>query len=286
MPDPNAKPLPQEEEQLDPQEQIEVPEEEAPVAGQTLDLDEEDANEAALKTLDNKAFAAMRKEASEAKKERDALKARIADYEKRAAQPVQYAPPPAPVSTNREMIGGVPVPQTKQEWDALARHDWQTAVDMRSIIAARKVQEDVRRVDTSTRVLEDSKQRVLSRHPELNDTNTEKSQIYLSILDKNPEYLTMSKGPVLAMRDMEEEMEARGYTREQIFDSKKVIARNEAARVNRGALTGGGRMPEKQGRTVQLSKDDLEFCKTQGLDPKDYARERLALENNRKGAQL
>jgi hypothetical protein len=45
-------------------------------------------------------------------------------------------------------------------------------------------------------------------------------------------------------------------------------------------------MPEKSGRTVQLSKEDLEFCKDQGIDPKDYARERLQLETNRKGAQL
>jgi hypothetical protein len=85
---------------------------------------------------------------------------------------------------------------------------------------------------------------------------------------------------------MEEEMEARGYTREQIFDSKQAAARNEATRVNRGALTSGGRMPAAQGRTVQLSKDDLEFCKTQGLDPKDYAKEKLALDTNRRGAQL
>ena len=285
--DPNAKPQPLDEEVQQPDEQIEVPEEESPAAGKTLDLDEEDATDKEFKSLDNKAFAAMRREAAEAKRERDALKTRIADYEKRAAQPAPqpavYQPPPNP---NREMIGGVPVPQTKQEWDALARHDWQTAVDMRSIIAARRVQEDVKRVDTSTRVMEDSKQRVLSRHPELNDGASEKSKIYLEVLDKNPEYLTMSKGPVLAMRDMEEEMEARGYTREQIFDNKKAVARNEATRVNRGALTSGGRMPAGQGRTVQLSKDDLEFCKTQGLDPKDYAKEKLALEGNRKGAQL
>jgi hypothetical protein len=45
-------------------------------------------------------------------------------------------------------------------------------------------------------------------------------------------------------------------------------------------------MPEKQGRTVTLSKDDLEFCKSQGIDPKDYAKERLDNEARLKGAQL
>jgi hypothetical protein len=184
------------------------------------------------------------------------------------------------------MIGGVPVPQSQQEWDALARQDWKTAVDMRSIIAARSVHAEVKRVDKNASVMEESKNRVLTRHPELNDQNSEKSQIYLSILDRNPEYLNMSKGPVLAMRDMEEEMEARGYTREQIFDSKQAVARNEATRVSRASLTNGGRMPEKQGRTVTLSKADLEFCETQGIDPKKYAANKLAQEQRAKGVQL
>jgi hypothetical protein len=281
--------MPDDEKDLEqePQEQVEVPEEEAPAAGKTLDLDEEDAIDKELQGLDNKAFAAMRREAAEAKKERDALKQRIADYEKRATQPAPQAQVynPAPAQ-NREVIGGIPVPQTKAEWDALARTNWQDAVDLRSVIKAREVHAEVRKVDTANRTMEESKQRVLSRHPELNDDNSEKTQIYRMVLDKNPEYLTMSKGPVLAMRDMEEEMETRGYTREQIFDSSKAVARNEATRVTRGALTGGGRMPEKSGRTVQLSKDDLEFCKNNDLDPKDYAKEKLALEGNRKGAQL
>jgi hypothetical protein len=30
----------------------------------------------------------------------------------------------------------------------------------------------------------------------------------------------------------------------------------------------------------------MEFCKSQGIDPKDYAKERLAMENNKRGAQL
>jgi len=81
-------------------------------------------------------------------------------------------------------------------------------------------------------------------------------------------------------------MAEQGFTPEQIFDSKTANARTEETRVNRGALTGSGRMPEKNGRTVSLSKDDLEFCKSQGIDPKDYARERLTLEANKRGAQL
>lgn len=283
--DPNAKPA-LIDELLDDQD-IEVPEGDAPVADKDIDLDAEDQNDVEFKKLDNKAFAAMRKEAADAKRERDELRKKVADHEKTKRTPhVQPAAPVVDPNRRRETIGGIVVPETKAEWDALARQDWQAAVDLRSIISARKVQEESRKVETVTRTLDEAKNKVLQRHPELADATTDKGKIYLNILEKNPDYLTMPKGPLYAMKDMEAEMEELGYTKEQIFDSKKAVAQNEATRVSRGALTSGGRMPEKSARTVTLSKDDLEFCKNSGIDPKDYAKEKLELENNRKGAQL
>lgn len=271
---------------LDDAQDIDVPDDnETPPAATDVDLDVEDQNDDAFKKLDNKAFAALRKEAADRKKEAEDLRRQVADYEKKKVAPVPVVQPQDP-NRRREVIGGVTVPETKEEWDALARRDWQTAVDLRSIISARKVQEEVKRVDTATRSLDESKNRVLQRHPELADSTTDKGKIYLNILERNPEYLTMSKGPILAMRDMEDEMEAQGFTKEQIFDATKVNTQKEAQRVSRGALTSAGRMPEKSGRTVQLSKDDMEFCKTQGIDPVDYAKQRLELENNKRGAQL
>lgn len=286
-----TKPVGKPEPIVDDQEEVEdivVPDDaDKPQDNQDIDLDEEDANDVEFKKLDNKAFAALRKEATEAKREREELRKKVDAYEKKqtAASPT---PKPAPqeLQGQREFIGGIAVPQTKEEWDILARKDWQSAVDLRSIISARKVRDEHVKQETSTRQLNESKERVLQKHPELADANSDKGQIFLKILDKNPDYLTMSKGPILAMRDMEDEMEALGYTKEQIFETKKAAAQTEITRVNRGALTAGGRMPERSARTVQLSKDDLEFCKTQGLDPKDYAREKLEIENNKRGAQL
>lgn len=282
MKDPNAKPAVIDE-LLDPENNIEVPEDDdTPVADEEIDVDAADAEADEFKKLDNKAFAKMRKEAADAKRESEVLRKKVADFE--ARKPTAPAPqtPVRDPNRQREMIGGIPVPETKEEWDALARKDWQVAVDMRSIISARKVHEDNRRVEAITKSLNDAKERVIQRHPELVDATTEKGQIYLRILDKNPEYLTMSKGPILAMRDMEDEMETLGYTKEQIFDTKKAAAQSEATRVSRTTLTNGGKMPEKTGRTVQLSRDDMEFCKTQGIDPVDYAKQKLELEANQK----
>lgn len=277
-----------EEEVIDPLEDVVVPDDDVtPPSKKIVDLDEEDTNDQEFKKLDNKKFAAMRKEAADAKRERDEMAKKIKDYETQRTAPVREAPVVQDPNRRREMIGGIPVPETKEEWDALARKDWQAAVDLRSVISARKVRDEYAAQERTTRTLNEAKDKVLQKHPELADANSEKGQIFLKILDRNPDYLTMSKGPILAMRDMEDEMETLGYTREEIFDTKKSIAAKEDTRVSRGSLTASGRTTEKAtGRTVQLSKDDLEFCKTQGIDPVDYAKERLALETRSKGAQL
>lgn len=283
---PEAKPKPVDD-LLDADHVVDIPDDDdVPPADMDVDVDAADADANEFKKLDSKAFYKMRKEAADAKRERDELRKKVTDYEKKPATPAPVVQTSIDPNRRREMIGGVVVPETKAEWDALGRSDWQTAVDLRAIISARKVQEESRKIDATNKSLNDAKDRVLQRHPELADATTEKGQIYLKILDKNPEYLTMPKGPILAMRDMEDEMESLGYSKEQIFEAKKVAAQAENTRVSRGALTGSGRMPEKTGRTVQLSKDDMEFCKTQGIDPVDYAKQRLELENNKRGAQL
>lgn len=284
MPKDPAKPEVLDEEILE--GEIEVPDDdEVPIdKDKEVNVDEEDKLDEEFKKLDNKAFAKLRKEASDAKKERDDFKKKVDQYEKdkKGADPVVRQPVERTDERRRETIGGIIVPETKEEWDALARKDWKAAVDLRSIINIRNANAESRRVDLHARTLEDSKNRVAERHPELLDVNTEKSQIYVKILEKNPDYLTMPKGPILAMRDMEDELEVLGYTREQIYNPKKVATQEEATRVTRGALTGGGRMPEKTGRTVTLTKDELELCKSQGIDPKDFAREKLQLENRTK----
>lgn len=274
---------------IDPPEDIVVPDDDATPAPEkkVVDLDEEDDNDQEFKKLDNKAFAKLRKENADAKRERDEMAKKIKAYEAQKVTPPREAAPVVRENRQRQMIGGIPVPETKEEWDALARKDWQSAVDLRSIISARSVRDEHIKVEAATRSLNESKDKVLQRHPELGDANSDKGQIFMKILEKNPEYLTMSKGPILAMRDMEEEMETLGYTKEQIYDTKKAVAATEATRVSRGSLTVGGRMTEKAaGRTVQLSKDDMEFCKSQGIDPVAYAKERLALETRKNGAQL
>ena len=70
------------------------------------------------------------------------------------------------------------------------------------------------------------------------------------------------------MRDMEDILEGK------FSDKKNSGAQREALRTTRTALTGGGKLPATPSKSITLTKDDLEFCKTNEIDPKDYARQK------------
>jgi len=254
--------------------------------GLHLDLDEEDDNDAAFNKLDNKAFAAMRKEVTEAKRAAADSAAKIKEYEAQAAQQQQqrqYVPqaPQAP----REMYSGVAIPESREEWDALARKDWKLAIDMTTHVENRKAFKHYEQQRQTAVTLEDSKQKVLVKHPELSDASTEKGRIYTQILDENPHYIRDPRGPHYAMRDMEDRMVEQGYTPDQIYT--KQSTRTPEASAARANLTSGGKNPQRpRGRSVTLSKDDIEFCKSQDLDPKEYAKQKLEMNQRAKGAQL
>ena len=259
-----------------------------------IDLDQDDEHKNLNKLPDNernKAFAALRKEAAEAKAERDALKERMKEYEasvkQREENYIDRANREALAQQNRynapqrEVIGGIPVPQTSKEWDELAETNWQAAVDLRSIMRARELQEQQRQNAKMSADLDESKNRVLKTHPELNDETSIKTKYFRKVLDSNPEYLRMSKGPILAMRDMEELMIEDGIPAEEVYSSrsiKQVVDRTINDRKTLSGSGGKGSSGDTNKRTVSLTKDEQEFCKSQGLSFEDYAREKLSKE--------
>lgn len=260
-------------------------------SAQEIDLDEEEVVEEEFKTLDNKAFAALRKRAKDAERALVEKEARISELEKRpnpVAPAPSYPPPYSPADRQRRYIGGVAVPATDEEWDTLARSNWKLAVDIRSILRAEELQSETREIERGAAILEEAKSEVLSRHPELDDETSEKSQIFSGILQRNPRLAKLPEGPIIVMHKMEKAMRDKGMTDDMIFGKKEKVAvpSAELSRTGRAALTAGGRMPEKKARTVTLSSEDLEFCKNNDIDPKDFARERLEQENRRKGVQL
>jgi len=234
-----------------------------------VDLEEENEKAAREEKERNKAFASMRIENK-----------RLADQLEQVQQQIQQVSQPqrqaVPVDDG--------IPKTDAEWDALADKDWKKAVDLRSHINAQSVLAKNREASKIGEELDKSKAKVLLRHPELNDNDSEKAKIFLQVLNNNPDYVNHPKGPIYAMRDMEEHMETvLGYKHSDIVSAERSGAKRESERQHRIVLNkGGGKVPTGNQNTVTLSKDEAEFCKLQGLDPKEYAKTKRKLSKSGK----
>jgi len=230
---------------------------------------EDDADKIDREAKDrNKAFASMRIENKELKNAVDTLTQQVSNLATKTTAP-RTTTPASPA-----------IPQTDAEWDELADKDWKKAVDLRSIQNAQNIMAKQQQATKAESALEEAKQKVIATHPELNDNNSEKAKIYLTILDANPDYLTQPRGPLYAMRDMEDYMEnTLGYKRSEIRSAERAGAEREASRQNRIVLNKGvGRTSNASSENkVVVSKDEMEFCKFHNIDPKEYAKNKQKL---------
>lgn len=235
-----------------------------------VDIEEENEKNAREEKERNKAFASMRIENKELKERQATLESQIQGLSARPAQK------PEPVNDG--------IPRTDAEWDTLADKDWKRAVDLRSNMNAQHVIAANNQVIESSKTLEKNKSRVLERHPELNDNSSEKSRIFLNILSTHPDYVNHPNGPIYAMRDMEDHMETvLGYKPSDIVTAEKNGAQRESQRQHRIVLNKGGGKPIGGGdRIVTLTKDESDFCKLQGIDPKEYAKTKKKLSKSGK----
>lgn len=238
-----------------------------------VDLDEEEEEEAP----DNKAFAKMRVENKDLKRAVEDLTKTVEGLN------VQPDVAPAPVTTPavdpRDHKNW-----TEAQWDELAKTDWKKAVDLRSQLKAEEVQAQSTHTTEFNKVLEDSKKKVLVRHPELNDPNSEKAKVYRNIVVANPDYTSQKKGPLTAMYEMEEYMETNmGYKREDIVKAETAARADEAGRQSRISLTSTIGHNITEGNKVIITKDEMDFCKLQGIDPKVYASNKKKLAGSNKG---
>jgi len=246
-----------------------------------IDLDEgddEDDDDKGAARASNQKFAAMR---VENKKLTDS----VADLTNTVQSLQSNRPMITPLEPEQNTaIVPAGTPKTDEEWDALAQKDWKKAVDLRSIQNAQSIIKEQKATSKADATLDASKQNVLAVHPELNDNNSEKARIYVNILNDNPDYLTQPKGPLYAMRDMEDYMEnTLGYKRKDIRTAEKAGIQKEKTRQNRIVLNkGSGRTSVGSGNKVVIGKDELEFCKFHEIDPKEYAKNKQKLSKSKK----
>lgn len=161
------------------------------------------------------------------------------------------------------------------ELDELAQRDWKAAVNKLAEVKAReiyqaeqaKIREQQGLMQTQTE-LQNNVSMVINKYPELDsDPSSEKSVIFQSILEKNPSWRNNTIGPLLAMREMEDELRKRGYE----IDGPK--AEKEVERVVRAnASTLAPSRPSPATGKVILTKEQKEFCDSNGMSYADYAR--------------
>lgn len=182
------------------------------------------------------------------------------------------------------MLSNSPSPQISQkqevelgELDKLAEKDWKAAVGKiaetrtREILnAEQKKMEQAQSVQIEAQVMEKNSQTVLSRHPELEDVSTEKSQIFQDILSKNPRWRTSLEGPLLTMYEMENELRRRGYDIDGVIKEKVETEKRRIMNASASALP-ASRSVSATGKIV-LTREQKEFCDQNDVSYEEYAR--------------
>ena len=252
---------------------VEIAEEPKPQDDITIELDEK--NEPIKQTE-------VKKE--EPKYNPDEIKKLTEEAVKKATAPLYYElrefkkkqqEAPAPIAKKE------PEPE-QDEWDIKFSKDYKSALrefnqqqfkELRQAeIEQARVQSEQQRVVT---LLDNNKKKVMEKHPELNDIASEKYQLFEKAVKDNPAYRDDPFGPVLAMRDMEEELRSSG----RLDESTKKIMDKEISRI---ARTNGATVPagsSQSSNKIVLTKDERDLCDRNGWKYESYISTKKKLSN-------
>mgnify|MGYP001562923505 CR=1 FL=1 len=162
------------------------------------------------------------------------------------------------------------------EWEEKLNKDWKgtvrelSRIEVQEILKAeREIERKRVELEHSTQLLESNKQKVLERHPELEDMTSEKARVYQQVINENPSYISNSFGPVLAMRDMEDRLRADGKFMDA--PAKKAIDKEVERRGRVGATAVKPGANGTGNEKVVLTKEDREFCDQNNIKYERYA---------------
>ena len=145
------------------------------------------------------------------------------------------------------------------EWRTPVKKVTEATVD--EILNRREAERQSREQESERlRVLEASKKKVREKYPDIDDPQSETAKGYMKVLNSNPSYLRSEIGPLLAMRDMEDEMD----------ENHKEGSDKEAARRARASATSLRPGTPARTETITLTKEQKEFCKASGLNETAY----------------
>src|SRR3990167_3682313 len=170
--------------------------------------------------------------------------------------------------------------EAQDELDKLLEQgEWRKPVQT---VARQAVEEILRRRDEEhfarqsqeerAKVLEISKQQVRDRYPDIDDAQSDTAKAYIKILNSKRHYLNSEFGPLLAMRDMEDELDLK-ETEDLTAEGKRRL------RVNATSLRPG--TPAKS-TTITLTREQKEFCKSSGISEDSYLKTLKSMAGNSK----
>lgn len=161
-----------------------------------------------------------------------------------------------------------PVKTVDEDLDAIAEKDWKLGVEkvVERVISKRDATSSRQTEEQRTAsILEESKNKVMERHPELSDPNSPKTKEFLKVLEENPDFRANPRGPMLAAYEMENRMKTHDSIKVEDKEYKSLdrTVRSKATSVQAGTS------PSSRG-SYSLSKTDLDFCRTNGINQENY----------------
>ncbi len=160
-----------------------------------------------------------------------------------------------------------PISTGEPDLDELVQKDWRAAVERvtESVLSRQQAKHEAEtEAQRTARILEESKEKVFAKHPELSDPNSPKTKEFLKVIEENPDFRTNPRGPVLAAYEMENRLKEHGKLELGEQKVEKVV-RSRAASVPAGTSPSGTKI-------YTLSKADMDFCRLNGINPENYKR--------------
>ena len=128
-------------------------------------------------------------------------------------------------------------------------------------------------VDSFYVSLKESQDMAVEEFPELADEGSEHYSMFMSILEKHPEWRNSPIGPMKVVNEMKKSL-AKGESGSNILNKAKsegaLAEKERQARIGNQPLSNN--RDATQRKTFTLTKEQLEYCKESGIKPEDYAK--------------
>lgn len=172
----------------------------------------------------------------------------------------------AEIKAALEQLKPKPVEPKPDDLDELVQKDWKAGVAkvVENVLTQHNQKTQAQTEEQLTaKLLEESKAKVMAKHKELEDPDSEKTKLFLKVLDENPDFKSNPRGPLLAAYEMENRLKEHDSinSRGEKMPSKEARSRGTSVPAGTSAGNKGG---------YSLSRADLDFCRLNNINPENY----------------